>query len=118
MYQGYIKDYEGATLMHCELNPRIVYTQFTGVIRKQKEIVKKLIDMRQKEVRKIHPGLSCFKEGVRSIPTECIPGLRETGWRGARAHFEPDPEPDLVVLRNILHTVSICRLTFANISLK
>ncbi|XP_026318104.1 histone acetyltransferase KAT2A isoform X2 [Hyposmocoma kahamanoa] len=105
MYQGYIKDYEGATLMHCELNPRIVYTQFTGVIRKQKEIVKKLIDMRQKEVRKIHPGLTCFKEGVRSIPTECIPGLRETGWRGARAHLEPDPEPDLVVLRNILHAV-------------
>lgn len=38
MYQGYIKDYEGATLMHCELNPRIVYTQFTSVVRKQKEV--------------------------------------------------------------------------------
>ncbi|CAG9782544.1 unnamed protein product [Diatraea saccharalis] len=38
MYQGYIKDYEGATLMHCELNPRIVYTQFTSVIRRQKEV--------------------------------------------------------------------------------
>ncbi|KAH9644436.1 hypothetical protein HF086_000687, partial [Spodoptera exigua] len=38
MYQGYIKDYEGATLMHCELNPRIVYTQFTTIIRRQKEV--------------------------------------------------------------------------------
>lgn len=38
MYQGYIKDYEAATLMHCELNPKIIYTQFTGVIRKQKEV--------------------------------------------------------------------------------
>ncbi|KAF9804318.1 hypothetical protein SFRURICE_011933 [Spodoptera frugiperda] len=66
MYQGYIKDYEGATLMHCELNPRIVYTQFTTIIRRQKEIVKKLIDMRQKDVRKIHPGLTCFKEGVKN----------------------------------------------------
>ncbi|KAG6440336.1 hypothetical protein O3G_MSEX001186 [Manduca sexta] len=113
MYQGYIKDYEGATLMHCELNPRIVYTQFTAVIRTQKEIVKKLIDMRQKEVRKIYPGLTCFKEGVRSIPVECIPGLRETGWRagagpgigagpGARA---ADDEPDLAALRTVLHTV-------------
>jgi histone acetyltransferase len=37
-YNGYIKDYEGATLMHCHLNPRIVYTEFTSVIRKQKEV--------------------------------------------------------------------------------
>lgn len=81
MYQGYIKDYEGATLMHCELNPRIVYTEFTGIIRKQKEIVKKIIDIKQQEVRKVHPGLKCFKEGVRVIPLESIPGLRDTGWR-------------------------------------
>jgi len=38
-YLGYIKDYEGALLMGCELNPRIVYTQFSEVIRKQKEVV-------------------------------------------------------------------------------
>lgn len=37
-YLGYIKDYEGATLMGCELNPRIVYTQFSEVIRKQREV--------------------------------------------------------------------------------
>ena len=37
-YQGYIKDYEGATLMHCELDPRIVYTEFTAVVRRQKEV--------------------------------------------------------------------------------
>ncbi|XP_075982048.1 gcn5 acetyltransferase isoform X2 [Anticarsia gemmatalis] len=107
MYNGYIKDYEGATLMHCELNPRIVYTQFTSVIRRQKEIVKKLIDMRQKDVRKIHPGLTLFKEGVRNIPAECIPGLRETGFRGgvgSRGH-EQDPEPDPATLRNVLHAV-------------
>ncbi|XP_072945715.1 histone acetyltransferase KAT2A, partial [Epargyreus clarus] len=106
VYAGYIKDYEGATLMHCELNPRIVYTSFTAVIRRQKEIVKKLIDMRQKEVRKIHPGLTCFKEGVRSIPVECIPGLREAGWRGGRtSQAVTEPEPDVATLRNLLHAV-------------
>jgi histone acetyltransferase len=41
-YTGYIKDYEGATLMHCELNPRIVYTEFTAVVRKQKEVSLKI----------------------------------------------------------------------------
>lgn len=37
-YLGYIKDYEGATLMGCELNPRIKYTEFSQIIRKQKEV--------------------------------------------------------------------------------
>ncbi|CAO1442890.1 unnamed protein product [Diamesa serratosioi] len=80
-YAGYIKEYEGATLMHCELHPCLIYTQFSSVIRKQKEIVKELILQRQQEVQKIHPGLTCFKEGIRTIPVEAIPGLREVGWR-------------------------------------
>lgn len=57
VYAGYIKEYEGATLMHCELHPSIVYTQFSSVIRKQKEIIKELISQRQQEIQKIHPGL-------------------------------------------------------------
>lgn len=81
VYAGYIKEYEGATLMHFELHPSLVYTQFSSVIRKQKEIVKELIAQRQQEVQRIHQGLTCFKEGVRSIPVESIPGLREVGWR-------------------------------------
>ncbi|OBS75816.1 hypothetical protein A6R68_17732, partial [Neotoma lepida] len=36
-YVGYIKDYEGATLMGCELNPQIPYTEFSVIIKKQKE---------------------------------------------------------------------------------
>lgn len=36
-YVGYIKDYEGATLMGCELNPSIPYTEFSVIIKKQKE---------------------------------------------------------------------------------
>ena len=38
-YMGYIKHYEGAVLMACQLNPRIIYTQFSDVIRKQKEVL-------------------------------------------------------------------------------
>jgi histone acetyltransferase len=46
-YFGYIKDYEGAYLMHCELHPSIIYTQFSSVVRKQKEIIKELFTQRQ-----------------------------------------------------------------------
>lgn len=81
-YFGYIKDYEGATLMHCELHPGIIYTQFSSVVRKQSEIVKELFAQRQVELQKEHPGLTCFKEGFRrTIPLEAIPGLRELGWK-------------------------------------
>ncbi|KAF5893175.1 histone acetyltransferase KAT2B-like, partial [Clarias magur] len=80
-YVGYIKDYEGATLMGCELNPSIPYTEFSVIIKKQKEIIKKLIERKQAQIRKVYPGLSCFKEGVRQIPIESIPGIRETGWK-------------------------------------
>ncbi len=74
-FQGYIKDYEGATLMGCELNPKIVYTEFSLVVRKQKEILKKLIERKQAQIRKVHPGLTCYREGVREIPIESIPGM-------------------------------------------
>ncbi|XP_072037931.1 histone acetyltransferase KAT2A-like isoform X2 [Amphiura filiformis] len=83
-YLGYIKDYEGATLMGCQLNPRIPHTDFSQIIRRQKEIVKKLIEHKHDEVRKVFPGLTCFKEGVRNIPLESIPGLIEIGWRPSK----------------------------------
>lgn len=40
-YLGYIKDYEGATLMECELNPRIPYTELSHIIKRQKEVRQK-----------------------------------------------------------------------------
>lgn len=40
IHQDYIKHYQGAILMHCELNPKIIYTQLTSVIRIQKEVRK------------------------------------------------------------------------------
>lgn len=112
-YVGYIKDYEGATLMGCELNPSIPYTEFSVIIKKQKEvrghhfhflkssafffffspcptsilpfqIIKKLIERKQAQIRKVYPGLSCFKEGVRQIPIESIPGIRR---------FSPSRQP-------------------------
>lgn len=80
-YLGYIKDYEGATLMGCELNPKICYTEFSKTIRKQKEIVKRIIEEKQEKYQKIYPGLTCFKDGIRQIPIESIPGLQESGWK-------------------------------------
>ncbi|XP_051872538.1 histone acetyltransferase KAT2B isoform X2 [Pristis pectinata] len=107
-YVGYIKDYEGATLMGCELNPRIPYTEFSVIIKKQKEIIKKLIERKQAQIRKVYPGLSCFKEGVRQIPIESIPGIKESGWKPSgkeRGKDSRDPEQLYNTLKNILQQV-------------
>lgn len=95
--------------MHCELHPSIVYTQFSSVIRRQKEIIKELISQRQQDIQKIHSGLTCFKEGVRGIPVESIPGLREVGWkpqaRAQRAARPLDESVDPDKLGSTLNTV-------------
>lgn len=113
IYTGFIKEYEGATLMHCELHPSIVYTQFSAIIRKQKEILKELISQRQQDVQKVHAGLTCFQEGVRSIPVESIPGLKETGWRpqqraprqGRPLEESADPDKLALTLSTVLATM-------------
>lgn len=43
------------------------------------QIIKKLIERKQAQIRKVYPGLTCFKEGVRQIPIESVPGIRESG---------------------------------------
>jgi histone acetyltransferase len=114
VHQGYIKDYEGATLMGCELNPKIVYTEFTAVVRKQKEILKKLIERKQNQIRKVHPGLTCFKDGVKEIPVESIPGILEAGYvppeRGSgrvtrNSDDKQDPDTIYGIVRTILNGV-------------
>ena len=107
VYGGYIKEYEGATLMGCELNNKIVYVEFTAVVRKQKEILKKLVERRQAEIRKVHPGLTCFKDGITEVPVESIPGILETGFAppAAKATRSSEERMDQETLYNTLKTI-------------
>uniref|UniRef100_A0A2K5F0S3 Histone acetyltransferase n=1 Tax=Aotus nancymaae TaxID=37293 RepID=A0A2K5F0S3_AOTNA len=99
-------DHEGATLMGCELNPRIPYTEFSVIIKKQKEIIKKLIERKQAQIRKIYPGLICFKDGVQQIPIESIPGIRETGWKPSGKEKSKEPkDPDQLYIYSTLKSI-------------
>lgn len=104
VYHGYIKEYEGATLMGCELNPRIRYVDFSTTLKKQKEVLKKLIDIRQEELNQVYPGLTCFKDGIKQIPIESIPGVREAGFRSTNEDFQ-DTELLYTQLRGILNQI-------------
>lgn len=78
LYFGYIKDYEGATLMECKLTPNIVYTQLTSVLRIQKEIIRRLIEEKQSQMKRVYPGINYFKHNHdRQIPIEQIDGVSE-----------------------------------------
>lgn len=111
-YHGYIKEYEGATLMGCELNPKICYVEFSLVLKKQKEVIKKLIERRQQELSKVYPGLTCFRDGIRQIPIESIPGVREAGYRSSTDDYKlaednMDSENLYSNLRGILNHIKV-----------
>ena len=109
-YQGYIKEYEGATLMGCELNPRIQYVEFSLILKKQKEVLKKLIEHRTQELSKCYTGLTCFRDGIKQIPIESVPGVREAGYRSSNQDYKffednMDSENLYTQLRGILNQI-------------
>lgn len=109
IYAGFIKEYEGATVMHCELYPNIVYTQFSTVLRKQRDIIKVLMSHKQHEIKNVYPGLKCFREGVKSISVDAIPGVGDAKWKPQnkvqRSSQSNDDSSDLEKLAKTLGTI-------------
>lgn len=97
--------------MGCELNPRIIYVEFTSVVRRQKEILRKLWEKQQQQMRQVHPGLTCFRDGVREIPVESIPGILQTGWEPRdKTRHTRNREADQKQLYNVFNTIlAACR---------
>eukprot|EP00736_Rhodelphis_marinus_P009427 Rmarinus@m.22081 len=80
---GYIKDYDGGTLMECVLDDNMDYLMFPVSVHIQRKCLsQKLQQISNSHV--VYPGLECFREGGSG---ECpdvlkIPGLSETGYKG------------------------------------
>jgi histone acetyltransferase len=67
---GWIKDYDGGTLMECIINPKLPYTDFPGLVEKQREALDRHIRTLSKS-HVVHPGITSFGAGrldVSSIP--------------------------------------------------
>jgi histone acetyltransferase len=80
IWMGYIKDYEGGTLMQCSMVPRIRYLEVGRMLLKQKETVQAKIRLLSKS-HIIHPLPQQWANGV-STPIDplSIPAIRATGW--------------------------------------
>nr|CCA25635.1 histone acetyltransferase putative [Albugo laibachii Nc14] len=81
---GYIKDYDGGTLMECLIYTQFNYLKTASLIHKQRMVCKKIYQKLQKRSRAhlVYPGLTKFAES-RLIDIHTIPGIREAGWSQA-----------------------------------
>ncbi|KAI8380363.1 hypothetical protein BD560DRAFT_388042 [Blakeslea trispora] len=77
---GYIKDYEGGTIMQCTVLPRVKYLQIRDLLGLQKNAILK--KMKEKSVDRVYPGLRMplGKHGKRSIDPMEVPGIAGSGW--------------------------------------
>lgn len=80
VWSGYIKDYEGGTLVQCTMLPHVSYLKSAQMLAAQKEIVlAKIRSLSRSHI--VHAGLDIFKtQPGRSVSPSSVPGLYETGW--------------------------------------
>lgn len=82
IWMGYIKDYEGGTLMQCSMLPsRLRYLDLGKILLLQKAAIEKKIKMRSKS-HIVRAGLRVFKNAAPNFKLQAkdIPGLLESGW--------------------------------------
>ena len=80
IWMGYIKDYEGGTLMQCTMLPRIRYLEVGRMLLKQKAtVLAKIRPLTQSHI--VHPKPRQWANGVLTpIDPLSIPAIRATGW--------------------------------------
>ena len=78
VWVGYIKDYEGGTIMQCTMLPRIRYLASAEIMARQKATILHRIHETSRD-HVVYPGIETLRNGG-AIDPEDIPGIRETGW--------------------------------------
>ncbi|KAH7919738.1 Bromodomain-containing protein [Leucogyrophana mollusca] len=83
VWAGYIKDYEGGTIMQCTMLRKVNYLDKANIIAQQREaILTKIREMSKSHI--VYPGLTQFMDdgsaGGLKIDPKDVPGLRESGW--------------------------------------
>lgn len=75
-YKGYIKHYDGGTIMDCYINKKIDFKNISIIMKRQKEFIMNIIA--NVAHKKIYPGLDFSKKSVYEFKD--IPGLAQAGW--------------------------------------
>ncbi|KAG8213621.1 hypothetical protein J3R82DRAFT_10306 [Butyriboletus roseoflavus] len=82
VWAGYIKDYEGGTIMQCTMLRKVDYLDKANIIARQRDaIIAKIREKSKSHI--IYKGLDQFQEGEPEgviVDPKDVPGLRESGW--------------------------------------
>lgn len=79
LWMGYIKDYEGGTIMQCSMLPKIRYLESGRMLLKQRECVHAKIRAVSKSYNVYQPPKE-WANGVCKIDPLSIPAIKESGW--------------------------------------
>ncbi|KAK3049632.1 histone acetyltransferase [Extremus antarcticus] len=113
-WMGYIKDYEGGTIMQCSMLPRIRYLEMGRLLLKQKAAVHAKIRAVSKSYE-VHLPPSAFKktkpgQPLPEIDPLDIPAIRATGWSKAMDEIarQPRRNPSHPLLLQLLSALQNC----------
>ncbi|WWD03055.1 hypothetical protein V865_001099 [Kwoniella europaea PYCC6329] len=105
---GYIKDYEGGTIMQCTMLPKVKYMEVHQMLADQKAaILAKIRTISRSHI--VHPGLTIFKDRKPGeeikLTKEQVPGLAESGWNPDLDDIirQPKRNPHHVLLQLVLN---------------
>ncbi|OBZ67017.1 Histone acetyltransferase GCN5 [Grifola frondosa] len=102
VWAGYIKDYEGGTIMQCTMLPKVNYLETRALIAQQREAILTKIRERSRS-HIVYPGLPQFQDGAPegvTVDPKDVPGLRESGWTPSMVTM-----PVASTGRNVEHTI-------------
>ncbi|TIB74797.1 hypothetical protein E3Q23_00006 [Wallemia mellicola] len=105
IWTGYIKDYEGGTLMQCSMLPKIKYLDVHDTLTRQKDIaLAKIREYSKSHI--VHDGLHQFKDAPEGFKLDYrdVPGLSETGWNPEMDALcqRPARNPDFAIMHHLL----------------
>lgn len=107
IWMGYIKDYEGGTLMQCSMIPRVRYLEVGRMLLKQKEtILAKMRPLSKSHI--IHPPPQQWASGVITpIDPLSIPAIQAAGWSPDMDELARQPRhgPHFNELRRFLNKI-------------
>ena len=91
LWHGYIKDYDGGTLMECVIDPRLPHTELAPALAVQRACLDDAVRA-QSNSHVVYPGLAAFAPGAprTTVRPADVPGVAAAGWP-AQAAAAPAP---------------------------